>query len=83
MNQLLLEIKEHHNGKAGGGGEGEKNFTFHRKTEWDMGTRLRIIVNYGMGYVIRNITGQSKDDVGVVFVCRKAFSQLDKISPYD
>ena len=33
MNQLLLEIKEHHNGKAGGGGEGEKNFTFHRKTE--------------------------------------------------
>ena len=45
-----------------------------------MGTRLRIIVNYGMGYVIRNITGQSKDDVGVVFVCRKAFRQLDKIS---
>ena len=44
-----------------------------------MGTRLRIIVNYGMGYV----KGQSKDDVGVVFVCRKAFSQLDKISPYD
>ena len=48
-----------------------------------MGTRLRIIVNYGMGYVIRNITGQSKDDVGVVFVCRKTLSQLDKISPYD
>ena len=45
-----------------------------------MWTRLRIIVNYGMGYVIRNITDQSKDDVGVVFVCRKAFSQLDKIS---
>ena len=45
-----------------------------------MGTRLRSIVNYGMGYVIRNITGQWKDDVGVVFVCRKAFSQLDKIS---
>jgi len=45
-----------------------------------MGTTLRSIVNYGVGYVIRNIAGQSKDDVGVVFVCRKAFSQLDKIS---